>query len=45
MTPKAAYTRQARQARAHPGHRLVIRRAGVALVSLGLRLAYVADED
>jgi hypothetical protein len=36
----------ARQARAQQGHRhLIRRRAGWALVSLGLRLAYVAGED
>lgn len=38
--------RQARQARAHRGRGHVIRRrAGWALVSLGLRLAYGAGED
>ena len=42
----AAHARQARQARAHRGHRHMIRRrTGWVLVSLGLRLAYVAGED
>ena len=42
----AAHARQARQARVRRGHRHVIRRrAGWVLVSLGLRLAYVAGED
>ena len=42
----AAQARQARQARGHQGHRHMIRRrAGWALVSLGLRLAYPAGED
>jgi hypothetical protein len=43
---QARYARRARQARARGGHRhLIRRRAGWALVSLGLRLAYVAGED
>jgi hypothetical protein len=42
----AAYAAQARQARGHQGHQHMIRRrAGWALVSLGLRLAYAAGED
>ena len=42
----AAYAVQARQARGHQGRRHMIRRrAGWALVSLGLRLAYAAGED
>ena len=35
----------ARRARGHQGHHLIRRRAGWALVSLGLRLAYTAGED
>jgi hypothetical protein len=52
VSARAEYARQARQARrsghapAHQGGRhLIRRRAGWALVSLGLRLAYAAGED
>jgi hypothetical protein len=42
----ARLARQSGHARAHQGGRHVIRRrAGWALVSLGLRLAYAAGED
>lgn len=38
--------RRARQAMEHPGHpRVIRRRAGWALIALGLRLAYAAGED
>ena len=41
----AAHAAQARRARRHQGHHLIRRRAGWALVSLGLRLAYTPGED
>jgi hypothetical protein len=46
---RAAAARQARAARRagaqHGGRRPIRRRAGWALISLGLRLAYTAGED
>jgi hypothetical protein len=45
---RAQRARQARQAlvrRGHPDPRPIRRRAGWALVSMGLRLAYAAGED
>jgi hypothetical protein len=43
---QASQARMSRRAAAHAGHpHLVRRRAGWALVSLGLRLAYAAGED
>ena len=52
LAARSGHSRQAHRARrpgqalAHPGHRhRMRRRAGWALVSLGLRLAYAAGED
>jgi hypothetical protein len=43
---QAQRARRSGQAPAHRGHRhLIRRRAGWALISLGLRLAYAAGED
>lgn len=43
---RVAQARRAREATAHTGHRHAIRRrAGWALISLGLRLTYAAGKD